>query len=1072
MKRVAFWWVAQVRSIRQPLRWLAWPVAIIAALFVVAASAQTGERRSSSFEPVEVVLDTIALGRGNGQRTRVTPDGIQPEAAGGMLITVPQEVNQFSDLLASWRADEPLSSTLHISMRVSSDGSNWSRWALIEESHDFLDERDAADLHWGSPMFAGLATWWQAKIEFGPAPDGSLPTLRELRVSTVDVGALTPTEPEAAAERATDVAKPPVVSRTGWGSPDGQGSRVAPAYYPVTHMVVHHTADANSLGGSEGWWGDRIRAIWSFHTFTRGWGDIGYNYLIAPDGTIFEGRAGGDNAVAFHDTGNYGSMGVSMVGTYASVPPTSIAQNSLVELLAWKAEQRGIDPLGRAYYYGCDISRYCGNPGSITPNIGGHRDVANNPVGYTSCPGDNLYGLLPTIRSRVQSRLSSTPDNGDMTIDDLESSFTRSAAQWYEAACGDGGHIFYTYSTNDPLESSNSGRWRNANIVAGNYRIFAHVPQNCGGLNATQSARYTVWQNGVQIGERVLSQDTTTEWIEITTSPLALSGVPVEVHLTDLTNEPLSAERKVIFDTVRWVKQDTQVDVALEAVNYDRTTLAGGELLKVTFRVRNTGNVTLETQAPDAGSLSDSTTGYTYDEGECFIGNGNDGYPSYPKESGRFRVVLGGDGLTMACAGDTGGYPWRWSIGGDLAPGEARDLVGYVRFRNHTTSPRQVTLRAGLVQEYVRYFSQNQANQIITINPENDAPQSLIYNDWQPQALVYELGAIPDDFLARTANPLSIPEGALLGSFGWSGTRLDLGAGGLFGQNDRFIVRQTRSFVAPVAGNYRFCLTSDDGAWLWIDEELVAEAHGLHPEREVIGERWLSAGEHQLGFKYFERTSQAVLSYDWQTPGSNDFSPIPVNIGAGATRYGNYFAPNAQMTIAADDHGGSGVASIRWRWNGSAWEEDAGSMLTFTPGGGNFTLEYAARDAAGNLEATRSLSWQVDASPPSSTISSATVEPTGVIRLNLSSNDVGSGVRQIEISVRDQADGQWSVWTVVPASSSPVFIGQPDHRYDFRSRAIDNVNNREAEHNGVDASATVPNDASFYYIHTPLVIKN
>lgn len=1072
MNQVAFWWVALVRTIRQPLRWLAWPTAIIAALFVVAASAQTGERRSASFEPVTTVLDTNALGRGNGQRTRITPDGIRPEPAGGMLMTVPQSVNQFSDLLAAWRADVPLSATLQISLRVSSDGNTWSRWGLIEESHDFLDERDAADLHWGSPIFAGVASWWQAKIEFGPAPDGSLPTLRELRVDTVDVGALTPVAPETIAERATDVAKPPVVSRTGWGSPDGQGSRVPPAYYPVTHLVVHHTADANSLGSGEGWWGDRIRAIWSFHTFTRGWGDIGYNYLIAPDGTIFEGRAGGDNAVGFHDTGNYGSMGVSMVGTYASVPPTSTAQNSLVELLAWKAEQRGIDPLGRSYYYGCDISRYCGNAGAITPNIAGHRDVANDPVGYTSCPGDNLHGLLPTIRSRVQSRLSSTPDNGDMTIDDLEASFIRSTAQWYEAGCGDGGHIFYTFATNDPAESSNSGRWRNENIVAGNYRIFAHVPQNCGALNATQSARYTIWQNGVQIGERVVSQDTTTEWIEITTNALALSGQPVEVHLTDLTSEPLSANRKVIFDTVRWVKQDTQVNVALESVNYDRTSLAGGELLKVTFRVRNTGNVAIETQAPDAGSLNDSTTGYTYDEGECFLGNGNDAYPSYPKESGRFRVVLGGDGLTLDCAGDTGGYPWRWSIGGDLGPGEARDLVGYVRFRNHTTSPRQVTLRAGLVQEYVRYFSQNQASQTITINPENDAPQSSIYNDWQPQALVYELGAIPDDFLARTANPLSIPEGAFLGSFDWSGTRLDLADSGIFGRNDRFIVRQTRSFIAPVAGTYRFRINSDDGAWLWIDGTLVAEAHGLHPEREVIGERWLNAGEHRLGFKYFERTAQAVLSYDWQTPGSSDFSPIPVSVGAGATRYGNYFAPNVQMTIVADDHGGSGVAGIRWRINGSTWEEDAGSSLTLTPSGGNFNLEYAARDLAGNLEATRSLSWQVDGSPPSSSISSATLEPSGAVRLNLNSSDADSGVRQIEISVRDQADGQWYVWTTLPPSSSTVFIGQPDHRYDFRSRAIDNVDNREAEHSGVDASATVPSTANVYRITAPIVSKN
>jgi hypothetical protein len=66
-----------------------------------------------------------------------------------------------------------------------------------------------------------------------------------------------------------------VVSRTGWGSGDGQGSRVPPRLLSGQPPVVHHTVDPNILGAGESWWGDRVRAIWSFHTFTRGWGDIG-----------------------------------------------------------------------------------------------------------------------------------------------------------------------------------------------------------------------------------------------------------------------------------------------------------------------------------------------------------------------------------------------------------------------------------------------------------------------------------------------------------------------------------------------------------------------------------------------------------------------------------------------------------------------------------------------------------------------------------------------------------------------------------------------------------------------------
>ena len=1040
-------------------------------LVLAGGSARAREtRRSASLEPQTVTLNAVALANGATLRTRITPDGVESEPAGGIYTTAPQQVNQWSDVLVTWRATVPQSATLQVYVRASTNGTTWTPWGVVEESHDMLDERDPTDLHWGSPVFAGIATWWQVQVQFNPAPSGELPTLTEIRAHTVDVGVLPRTEAAPSAARPdVTIPKPPVVSRTGWGSGDGQSSRVPPAYYPVNHLVVHHTVDPNSLTSNEGWWGDRVRAIWSFHTFSRGWGDIGYNYLVAPDGQIFEGRAGGDNAVGFHDTGNYGSLGVAMIGTYSSVPPTNSAQNSVVDVLAWKANQRSIDPLASSYYYGCDISRFCGNAGAITPNIAGHRQVANNPPGYTSCPGDDLFGLLPSIRSRVQSRLqSSNPDNGDLTIDDLESSFTRSNAQWFDAACGDGGHIFYTFSTDNPAESTNSGVWRKENLAAGNYRIYVHIPQNCGDLNATQSARYTIWQNGTQIGEKTVSQQTTTEWVEITSGALAHNGQPVEVHLTDLTGEPLSAERKVIFDTVRWVKDVPQASIALENVSYAQTTIAGGDLLKVTFRVRNTGNVMIQTQAPDAGDPGDGRSGYTYDEGECFAGNGAAGYPVFPKESGRFRVMLGGD-VATDCVVSTA-YPWRWSIGGDLYPNEVREFVGYVRFRNLGPNNRQVTLKAGLIHEYVRYVAEDQGIQTITITPENDAPQSVVYNDWQPQATVYELGMIPDDFLARTANPLSIPEGAVLGAFAWDGSRLDWGDGGPFGRAELFVVRQTRTFVAPVSGVYRFRINADDGAWLWIDGSLVAEAHGLHPERETIGERWLTAGEHVLGFKYFERTAQAVMGYTWQIPGAADWSAIPVLVGGGATRGGAYFAPNASITVGADDHGGSGVTGIGWRLNGGAWEQESGNRLTLAPGGGSYTLEYAAVDAAGNRETTRSFQWSVDGSAPTSSITSASVEPSGVIRLAISSNDWGSGVQNVEISVRDQAIGTWRVWTTTLAPSVG-FFGTPGHSYDFRTRAVDAVGNSEAVHSNADASATTPLDAQFEYVFLPLVTK-
>jgi hypothetical protein len=193
----------------------------------------------------------------------------------------------------------------------------------------------------------------------------------------------------------TSVARPPIITRTAWGCPDGQSSRWTPQYTTVTHLIVHHSATANSSSD----WAAVVRGIWNYHTFTQGWGDIGYNYLIDPNGVVYEGRGGGDNVIGAHfSCQNGGTMGVCLLGSFTNVSPTPSALNGLKQLLAWKAEQRGLDPLGSSYHSGTRLT---------IPNISGHRH--GNPAypdracTSTTCPGDNLYAQLPAIRSDVKS---------------------------------------------------------------------------------------------------------------------------------------------------------------------------------------------------------------------------------------------------------------------------------------------------------------------------------------------------------------------------------------------------------------------------------------------------------------------------------------------------------------------------------------------------------------------------------------------------------------------------------------------------------------------------------------------
>lgn len=947
-------------------------VAFVVALGLVASEREASARFSSTVGiPDQIVLDPTAGGI-----------GLQN---GGYLSPITEAPRPFTHMLLRWEASDAGGGTLMFEVRASLDNKDWSDWVEVGIDPDLWVHDDGPDVSWSHIIYAGDgARFWQVRATITPDDNGTAPELRRLAVNTVDGRFAETSQKELdLAQSGIELAsldKPPFITRTGWGNPDGQWSRVPPAYYPARHVVIHHTVYPNYLTSSENNWGDRIRAIWALHTFTRGWGDIGYNFLITPDGTIWEGRAGGDDAVGFHDTGNYGSMGVAMDGTYTSQLPSSAAQDSLVRLLAWKMNQKGIDPLGRSYYYGCDISAYCATAGAVVYNISGHRHIANNPPGYTSCPGDALFATLPRIRTRVKERIDSAatpsrPDDGDLIIDSLETTFARSDANWYAASCGYGGHTYYTYATNDATDSTNSATWRPNLPKTGRYQVFVYVPQGCGLASppyATKQARYRVVSNeGISVVE--VDHNTADEWVSLGTYSFN-EGNSGAVELFDLTDEPFSQRKVMFFDAIRWVDVSDRVDLELVGVRYGdgapQQTLAAGELLPVTFTIRNRGEKTVLGQSPLPSPPLDenadpAANGYVYDEAECFLGLEDSDYPAYPKETGRIRLTLGAANRTVYCGGETGGYPWRWGLDAPLAPGEQRDVTGYVRF----TTPGDVTLQAGLIEEYVRYHARDVAQTTITVLPEQNAPVVARYSpSIQPLAQVYEMGLMPDNLLARTRNAVSIVRGEYVDSFEWDGRFRDWGTGGPVSLSEAFIVEQTRVFRAPVAGTYTFRTTSDDGSWLWIDGAVVVNNSGLHDVRSATGEIYLRAGVYSLSFKYFERTGAAAAGYDVKLPDSDDFVVIQDELSI-TPRTAEYFTASPEIVLAADDQGGSGLDRWRYSINGSQWIEVSDTVLRLGRWvDGNYTLNYQVIDQQGNAAPIEEFRFIVDTRPISPTL--------------------------------------------------------------------------------------------------------
>lgn len=165
----------------------------------------------------------------------------------------------------------------------------------------------------------------------------------------------------------------------------------APRENLVKHMIVHHSATSNDVTDYYA----AVRNIYLYHINVNKWDDIGYNYLIAPDGTIFEGREdfntfGEDNVFGAHFCAkNSGTMGICMIGDYSgTVLPTEAALSALKTLLAWKANKEALN-VNDSYPHP--------NAGSEPLGvIAGHRNGC-----ATQCPGENMYARLADIRAQV-----------------------------------------------------------------------------------------------------------------------------------------------------------------------------------------------------------------------------------------------------------------------------------------------------------------------------------------------------------------------------------------------------------------------------------------------------------------------------------------------------------------------------------------------------------------------------------------------------------------------------------------------------------------------------------------------
>lgn len=327
---------------------------------------------------------------------------------------------RFQSAVVIWTTVEPLNNEedrtlIDIKVRVSKNGRDWTDWQSAEldtEGHNRGPNTELSTI----VGFGKGHRFLQYSVELHTSPDGKTPVLEQIIVHLFVDDARAKgqdsslTSSDAAIGESFSIQSTNTflrglnyVTRTQWGCPEGQSSttlqpRWTPQYTTVTHLIIHHTADSHTELSYKDW----VKQEWTFHKYSRAWGDIGYNWVIDPAGVVYEGRAGGDNVIGAHfSCANPGTMGVALLGDFQrsdNKPAfTAAAFSTLRRLLAWKAQQRDLRLFEQTWHSSTRLNLF---------PVVGHKDA--NPTTAsgtcekgTVCPGDSLFEQTPTLRKDI-----------------------------------------------------------------------------------------------------------------------------------------------------------------------------------------------------------------------------------------------------------------------------------------------------------------------------------------------------------------------------------------------------------------------------------------------------------------------------------------------------------------------------------------------------------------------------------------------------------------------------------------------------------------------------------------------
>lgn len=139
----------------------------------------------------------------------------------------------------------------------------------------------------------------------------------------------------------------------------------------VHKIIVHHSASGSAV--------TTVEKIRNWHVKGNGWSDIGYHFVVYPNGSIHKGR--NINTTGAHCKGhNKGSIGICVVGNFEIEPVT-------------EPQKFGIE--GTLGLFG-KIQELLEEYNLTWNDVYGHREL-----GRSVCPGESLFRDLKAYREKM-----------------------------------------------------------------------------------------------------------------------------------------------------------------------------------------------------------------------------------------------------------------------------------------------------------------------------------------------------------------------------------------------------------------------------------------------------------------------------------------------------------------------------------------------------------------------------------------------------------------------------------------------------------------------------------------------